>query len=139
MVVEGRSKDEACAQPAPVRVVSVRGRGAWWCGRGVCAQPALNPPLWARLSREARGVRLYLGLLWAALARGFPGLNQAQSTPLSEAHLEPPRTGVLYYIEQMDFLLLLLREQCHAASLRMGILGELIEAESALAFVFLRP
>ena len=36
-----------------------------------CAQPALNPPLWARLSREARGVRLYLGLLWAALAEVF--------------------------------------------------------------------
>ena len=50
----------------------------------------------------------------------FP--NEAQSTPLSEAQLGP------VYIERVDFL----REQCHAASLRMGILGELIEAETTI-------
>ena len=130
MVVEGRSKDEACAQPAPVRVVSVRG------GHGgvdeACALASTRPkpaPVGEVIARGAwRSPIAGSALLWAALAEVFlAGLNQAQSTPLSEAHLEPPRTGVLYYIEQMDFL----REQCHTASV-----GELIEAESTLAFVF---
>ena len=116
------------------RAGSVCAWGAWWCGRGVCAQPALNPPLWARLSREARGVRLYLGLL--SSGPRWPRFSWTEPGAVHPVVGGAPRTGVLYYIEQMDFL----REQCHAASLPMGILaGELMEAETTYLSFFYAP
>ena len=96
MVVEGRSKDEACAQPAPVRVVSVRGgqRMVVWTIEA-CALASTRPkpaPVGEVIARGAwRSPISGSALLWAALAEVFlAGLNQAQSTPLSEGGA--PRT-----------------------------------------------
>ena len=99
-------------RPKPAPVGEVIARGAW-------RSPISGPPL-------------------GRAGRGFPGLNQAQSTPLSEAHLEPPRTGVLYYIEQMDFLLLLARAvpRCFFAH---GDLGRTDRSGVRLSFCFFTP
>ena len=90
------------AQPAPVGGMVVD---------EACAQPA---PVGEVIVRR----------LWAVLAEVCPRavLNEAQSTPLSEAHLRR------VYIDQIDFL----SAQRHATTVRLGILCKLMAAEALL-------